>query len=275
MKEETQQVNLTTINLDSLAILKKNDYLKLLKKPSSLKKKEAFIFICKYECVNGKLPIVAVPYKKMSEAKKDFKDRVKKDKKAFGGSKFILLAETNIVKEEDGNLIFEARPLAGGADIEVAAAKLFSKMKMGFRLIGEATPEQLEAQKELEKDLSPQELEQLAKKKAKRLARYAKISENLSKLELALSKFQEETKKESLAANIQKMEEALGVMVDEALSDGVIDAEEQQQIDALEAQLLKLNTSSTSTTLSKEEINLRMAKIDENIARLKAALKIS
>lgn len=266
---------MTTINLDSLAILKKNDYLKLLKKPSSLKKKEAFIFIRKYECVNGKLPIVAVPYKKMSEAKKDFKDRVKKDKKAFGGSKFILLAETNIVKEEDGNLIFEARPLAGGADIEVAAAKLFSKMKMGFRLIGEATPEQLEAKKELEKDLSPQELEQLAKKKAKRLARYAKISENLSKLELALSKFQEETKKESLAANIQKMEEALGVMVDEALSDGVIDAEEQQQIDALEAQLLKLNTSSAPTTLSKEEINLRMAKIDENIARLKAALKIS
>lgn len=280
MKDENP-VDLTTINLDSLASFKKNDYLKLLKKPASLKKKKAVIFITKYKFPNGKLPIIAVPYKKLTEAKKDFKDRVKKDKKAFGGNKFILLAEMSIVKEDDGNISIEATPISGGADIEMAAAKLFSKMKMGFRIIGAPTSEQLEVQEEQEKELSPEKLERLAKKKAHRLARYAKISENLSKIETAFAQLTDDSKKQTLEANVQKMEEALSQMLDEALEDGEIDAEEQAEIDALEEQLVLLKGDSDEVeenadlVAKKEKAKMRMAKMDEEIAKLNAFLKIA
>jgi hypothetical protein len=280
MKDENP-VDLTTINLDSLASFKKNDYLKLLKKPTSLKKKKAVIFITKYKFPNGKLPIVVIPYKKLSDAKKDFKDRVKKDKKSFGGNKFILLAEMEVVKEDDGNITIEASPISGGADIEMAAAKLFSKMKMGFRLTGEPTSEQLEVRKEKEQELSPEKLEQLAKKKARRLARYAKISENLSKIETAFAQTPDDSKKQTLEANIQKMEEALAQMLDEALEDGEIDAEEQAEIDVLEEQLALLKGDSDEEeeeldlVAKKEKAKIRMAKMDEEIAKLQAFLKIA
>ena len=102
------------------------------------KKKRGVIFIAKYKFGNGKLPVVAIPFKKFNDAKKAFKEQVKPKH----APKYVLLGELEMYKKDDGNIVAEVTQKMGGADIEMAAAKLFSKMKVQFQLKGEQTEEQ-------------------------------------------------------------------------------------------------------------------------------------
>lgn len=155
--------------------------------------------------------------------------------------KYVLLGELEMMKEEDGNIVAEVTPKMGGADIEMAAAKLFSKMKLGFRIKGEQTDEQKEVQEEKKQELSPEKLERLQKKKARRLARYAKISENISKVEVLFSQGDQSPEKMGkLIQGLNKYSDALSEILDEVYEDDQVDQEEEKNLNELDGKIQEI-----------------------------------
>lgn len=231
-----QEVDLKQISLEALEHFKKNDYLKLFKKPMTWKKKRGVIFIAKYKFDNGKLPVVAIPFKKFNDAQKAFKEKVKPNH----ASKYVLLGELEMYKKEDGNIVASVTPKMGGADIEMAAAKLFSKMKMLFELKGTQTEEQLQVKAKQPK-LDPKKQARLKKKKENRLKRYQLISKNISKLEALFTEGDLAPEKiAKLIEGLNKYSDALSAMLEEVYEDEVVDQEEETMINELDMKVQEI-----------------------------------
>jgi hypothetical protein len=104
------------------------------------KKATGVIFLSKYKFLNGKTPLVAIPFRKYTEAAKIFKDEIKKDKTCT--TKLIMLAAFTFKKKDDGNLLAEVTPMKGGMDyslLETYGKELFARLKVDFNVIGQQT----------------------------------------------------------------------------------------------------------------------------------------
>jgi len=182
----------TALTFAALSNLKKSEFVKLFKKPAPWKKAEAVLFIAKYKFSNGKVPLVAIPFKKYTEAAKCFKNEVKKD--SGYTAKLTLLASLE-QKKEGGNLVFKAIPREGAMNpdyLDTYGKELFGILKTGFSVVGSEGKMDSQDLKEVVEaageELSDKKLDSIVAKEEKRVKKINKISENLSKFEKLIGK---------------------------------------------------------------------------------------
>lgn len=225
----------TDLTYVSLKNMKKNDFEKLFKKPTNWKKAQAVLFLAKYKFANGKMPLVAIPFRKYNEAAKCFKDEIKKE--STYSAKLTLLTSLEKKQNDQGNLVFEVTPMQGGMNIDYLdtyGKELFSKLKTGFRALGakgkldnEDIQEVVEAAGET---LSAQKTNKLVAKRQKRAEKATKIQENLGKFEKVIGKVEASKLQEKLSLYKQ----VLSDLTVEAKEDGKIDAAEKQELYRME-----------------------------------------
>jgi hypothetical protein len=58
----------TVLTFEALSNMKKSEFIKLFKKPAPWNKAKAVLFLAKYKFSNGKVALVAVPFKKYTTA---------------------------------------------------------------------------------------------------------------------------------------------------------------------------------------------------------------
>jgi hypothetical protein len=255
--------NNNELSFKGLKDMKKNDYTKLFKKPVNWKKASAVLFLAKHKFSNGKMNLVAIPYRKATEANKIFKQEVKK---AEGGytSKLTLLSTLEKVQDDKGNINYTITPLQGGMNLDFLQTygkDLFKKLKVGFEVVGaeamniDDLEEVTEAAGEM---LSNKKSSKITNKQAKRAAKADKIASNLSKFEKIIGKVAPDQLEDKLAT----YEQVLVDMQAEAQVDGEITVDEQQQLDDLTQ---KISTTKVLVVKVKEATT-----IAENIQQIMA-----
>lgn len=213
--------------------MKKNDYAKSFKKPKNWKKADAVLFLAKYKFSNGKLNLVAVPYRKVTEAAKSFKNEVKKA--ATYTAKLTLLGTLDKIQGDDGNITYKITPLQGAMNLDFLQTygkDLFQKLKVGFEVVGATTMEMDDLETVTEaagETLSNKKSEKITKKQAGRANKADKVAAKLSQFEKAIGKVAPAQLQEKALA----YEQVLADMQTEAQADGTVTAEEQQQLDNL------------------------------------------
>lgn len=201
------------ITYSGLKSMNKTDYNKLFKKPAEWRKATAVLFLAKYKFSNGRLPLVAIPFKKYNDASKCFKEEVKKDKEIPYMPKLALLASIEVVKNSSGVLTAQITPMKGGMNndyLEAEGKELFAALSMNFNVIGDQVLDKedlIEVAAAAGEDLNSEDAaKELAKKKAY-LERINSILKNLPKLDAAIGKVDANTLKEKLAVYEQALEE--------------------------------------------------------------------
>lgn len=225
--------NITEITFSDLEKMGKNLFLKLFKKPTTWKKANAVIFIARYKFSDGKkIDLVAIPFKKKTEAMQCFKHDVKKAP-SFK-SKLTTVAGLSYGKDDDGNLTYQITPISGGLNFDYLDSygkELFSKLKVDFTVVGSDEVLDTSDLKEVlsvdNEDVSDQQLAKLVAKRKLRKGKLDKIQGNISKLEIALAKDIEPQKIES---SVTQYENILEDMLTEAKEDGQIDNDEKDAI---------------------------------------------
>lgn len=217
----------------------KTDYAKLFKKTIFWKKAKGVIFIAKNKFSNGKAPLVAIPFRKYTEAAKIFKEEVKKSKTY--SSKLSMLAAFKMKKQPDGNLQVEVTPMKGGMNsalLEIEGKELFANLKIGFNVAGDqaaVTMEDLQEEAEAaDETLSNKKAGKLANKKIKIQDKLDKIQANLTQFEKAIGKIESSQIYDKL---VQYKE-----LLNEASKDGNVDEQEQVQINNLLQEIKELET---------------------------------
>lgn len=193
------------------------------------------LFLAKYKFSNGKVNLVAIPFKKYTDAAKCYKNEAKKD--SIFSAKLTQLVSLEKQKDEKGNVVFEFTPTQGGMNLDFLktyATELFAKLKIGVEVVGGGNMEENDLEEvtvAVGETLSNKKSELIVAKQAKRVARAAKIQEKVSALEKVIGKLD----KEKVSANLAILEEALSNLKVEAEADGNIDSTEQQELDRLAA----------------------------------------
>ena len=275
----------TELTYTNLKDMDKSTFAKLFKKPAIWKKAKAVVFLAKYKCTNGKVPLVAVPFKKYTDAAKCFKDEVKKDDNFT--AKLTLLAAFEWKKVLDGNLQGIVSPMKGGLNLDYASIygkELFSMIKVGFDVEGATGEFESEDLKEVSEaageNLSDKKVTKEVEKKNKRKAKLAKISENLGKFEKAIGRVQLIELQEKLADYKKYLE----LLTAEANEDGNVDEEEQTEIDRLKNYIATIENSlqesqeSTGTPLSsmqREQMFNGLDKMEKYIDKVLKKLEIT
>lgn len=275
----------TELTYTNLKDMDKSTFAKLFKKPAIWKKAKAVVFLAKYKCTNGKVPLVAVPFKKYTDAAKCFKDEVKKNDNFT--AKLTLLAAFEWKKGLDGNLQAIVSPMKGGLNLDYASTygkELFSKIKVGFDIEGATGEFESEDLKEVSEaageNLSDKKVTKEVEKKNKRKAKLAKISENLGKFEKAIGRVQLIELQEKLADYKKYLE----LLTAEANEDGNVDEEEQTEIDRLKNYITTIESSlqesqeSTGTPLSsmqREQMFNGLDKMEKYIDKVLKKLEIT
>ncbi len=121
------------LSLDTLAELKKADYIKFFKNKAVWKRAKAVIFLVDYK-LEGKKTTIAIPFKKEAEMKLEMK-RLKKEK--FHFLKKTGAGTIDFVKDEVGNIKAKIEIIAGGLDNELLISKagpLFEKINVQFEV---------------------------------------------------------------------------------------------------------------------------------------------
>jgi len=233
----------TSLTFAGLKNMKKNDFKKLFKKPAPWKKAKGVLFLAKYKFSNGKVPLVAIPFKKYNDAAKCFKKEVKKDK-AYS-AKLTMLASLEQSKGEKGNLTFDVTPVKGNMNadfLNTYGKELFGKLKMGFNVAGVDGPLENEDVQEVVKaadeSLSTKKTNKLVAKRNKRAAKANKVKAKLSKFEKAIGKVEAPKLNEKLVL----FKQILADLEQEAQADGQIDADEQKELDRMYANIERIET---------------------------------
>lgn len=182
----------TELTFGALSNMKKSEFIKLFKKPAPWKKAEAVLFLAKYKFSNGKVALVAVPFKKYTEAAKCFKNEVKKD--SGYTAKLTLLASLD-KKKVDGNLTFTAIPREGAMNpdyLDTYGKELFGTLKTGFSVVssdGKMDEKDLkEVVEAAGEELSDKKIKSIVAKEERRGKALNKISENLGQFEKIIGK---------------------------------------------------------------------------------------
>lgn len=278
----------------ALKALKLAQYAKEHCKTTEVKKAGAALIFLDYKMAGKKTPCVVVPFKKMTDAAKAFKD-AKASKEHL--MKKTGLAELTIKKGADGKDEIIVDLKKGGISPELLKLKgtdlFINTIGMALKAIGcaekgadggEGEPEEAEETEETptskednikEEASANKDKEDNAKKEANKAARAAKIAqmnENVNKME----KVANSAPKDKMDANIQKYEDALAQLTKAALADGVVDKKEQAQIDALKAALDALRTAVNNNVDAPKGKKLspeQKVKIKENMTKINARLE--
>lgn len=231
----------TELTYAGLKNMKKNDFSKLFKKPAPWKKAQGVLFLAKYKFDNGKVPLVAIPFKKYNEAAKCYKNEVKKD--SIYSAKLTLLASLEKSQDDSGNLVFKVTPIQGSMNtdfLDTYGKELFGKLKTGFEVLGtegildnEDIQEVVEAADET---LSTKKTDKLVAKRKKRVAKATKVQENLGKFEKAIGKVEAPKLQDKLTLYKQVLKD----LTLEAQEDGEIDTNEQKELDRMQQNIERI-----------------------------------
>lgn len=201
------------ITYSGLKSMNKTDYNKLFKKPAEWRKATAVLFLAKYKFSNGKLPLIAIPFKKYNDAARCFKEEVKKDKEIPYAPKLALLASIEMVKNASGVLTAQITPMKGGMNndyLEAEGKELFSALSMDFNVVGEQILDKedlMEVSAAAGENLNSEDAaKELAKKKAY-LDRINSMLKNLPKLDAAVGKADAKALKDKLTIYEQALAE--------------------------------------------------------------------
>lgn len=208
--------------------------------------------------------LVAIPYRKATEANKAFKQEVKKSKTYT--PKLTLLGTLEKVQDEKGNINYTITPLQGSMNLDFLQTygkDLFKKLKVGFEVVGAGAMDVSDLEETVEaagETLSNKKSSKIAAKQAKRAAKADKIANNLSKFEKVIGKIAPPQLQDKIAT----YEQVLADLQQEAQADGTISTEEQQQLDELNqkvAQTKVLLTQVEKATAVAENIQQLLSKI--------------
>ena len=193
----------TELTFGALSNMKKSEFAKLFKKPAIWKKAGAVLFLAKYKFSNGKVALVAVPFKKYTEAAKCFKNEVKKD--SAYTAKLTMLASLEQEKV-DGNLTFTAIPREGAMNpdyLDTYGKELFGNLKTGFSVVSSDGKMDEKDLKEVVdaagEELSDKKIDSIVAKEERRVQKLNKISENLGQFEKAIGRVKAPKLNEKLA----------------------------------------------------------------------------
>lgn len=232
---------ITELTYANLSKMDKNTFGKLVKKPIVWQKTKGVLLFAKHKLTNGKVPLVAIPFKKYQLASKCFKEEVKKDSNY--ATKLTLLASFEWEKGLDGNMSIVLTPMQGGMNLDYAQAsakELFKKMKVDIRVEGADSKVELDDLKEINKASGEEETDKKTQKKVdkrnKRLAKIKKVTDKLGKFEKSMGRVDLTVLEEKIAL----FETILADITKEAEADGKVEAEEQEEIDRLTAHLGKV-----------------------------------
>lgn len=182
----------TELTFEALPNMKKSEFIKLFKKPAAWKKAEAVLFFAKYKFSNGKIPLVAVPFKKYTDAAKCFKNEVKIDSNYTAKLTLLVSLEK---KKVEGSLTYTAIPREGAMNpdyLDTYGKELFGNLKTGFSVVtsdGKMDEKDLkEVVEAAGEELSDKKINSIVAKEEKRLKKLNKITENLSQFEKAIGK---------------------------------------------------------------------------------------
>jgi hypothetical protein len=235
--------NIAEIKFSNLEETGKSLFIKLFKKPATWKKANAVIFIARYKFSDGKkIDLVAIPFKKKTEAMHCFKHDVKKA--ASFKSKLTSVAALSYGKDDDGNLSFQITPIQGGLNLDYLDSygkELFSKLKTGFKVVGSDEVLDTSDLKEVlsvnDEKISDQKLTNIIAKQKVRKEKLGKIQDNISKLEIALAK---DVEPQKIEKTVTQYENVLKDMGKEAMEDGHIDNDEKDAINSVKEYITKL-----------------------------------
>lgn len=237
-----------------LKSMNKTEYQKLFAKPTTWRKVKAVLFLAKYKFSNGKIPLVALPFKKYTLAAECFKNEVKKDKDVPYKPKLTMLGSFGLTKDEDGVLTAEITPMQGGLNndyLESYGKLLFSKLKMNLNVAGEQQLNKGDVEEVLSKsEESTRGAAEITAKLNARLGRISKMLANLPKLEDAVGKV-DPTK---LEKKLVVYREALDSVKKEAQKDGNITPEEQNDINRIQSALKTIEDKLANLTDGAEKI---------------------
>jgi hypothetical protein len=219
------------LTYNGLKNMKKNDFAKLFKKPAPWKKAQGVLFLAKYKFSNGKVSLVAIPFKKYNDAAKCFKNEVKIDN--IYSSKLTMLTHLEQNKDKKGNLKFKVTPTQGSMNadyLNTYGKELFGKLKIEFTVAGcnsmmnnTDLGEVVEAAKE---SLSNKKSDLIVAKQKKRAKKATKISQSISKFEKAIGKVEAPKLQEKLTLYKQILKE-LDI---EANKDNQVNTEEKKEL---------------------------------------------
>ena len=231
------------ITYSGIKTMNKAEFAKSFKKAAIWRKTKGVIFFAKYKLSNGKMNLVAVPFKKYNEAAQCFKKEVKTDKENPYKAKLTMLAKFNLTKNEDGNLSAEVKPMKGSMSedyLESYGKELFSKLKLDFNVLGDQSldvEDLKEVAIESDEDFNKNEAAEEVQKQKKRAENIAKMLKNLPIIEGAVG--QADTAK--LEENLAKYKTSLEQIKKDALSDGKEDEEEKESIRRVSAYIEKIS----------------------------------
>lgn len=265
------------ISYSGLKSMNKTEYLKQFKKPAPWRKASGVLFFAKYKFSNGKLDLVAVPFRKYADAAKCFKNEVKKDKKTPYKPMLTLLASFELAKNNKGILTAEITPMQGGMNsdyLESVGKELFSTLKMDFNVVGDQTLDVGDLV-EIAKGENPYEdpvkiekeaAEELARRKTN-LARVSKIINNIPVIDAAIGK----ASPDKLMAKIKTFEEVLIQVEKDAAEDLNITEEEQNDINRISKSITRWKEQLAN--LPKDTANAPDIESDTIIDNLEASEK--
>jgi hypothetical protein len=265
---------ITELTYENLAKMDKNTFGKLVKKPILWQKAKGVLLFAKHKMTNGKLPLVAVPFKQYPLASKCFKEKVKNDTGNYT-AKLTLLASFEWKKGLDGNMSIVLTPMQGGMNLDYAQAsaqELFKKMQVDVKVIGAEGKLELDdlnetntASGEEVSEKSEKKTQKELEKRNKRLAKIDKVTEKLGKFEKSIGRVDLSLLEEKVAL----FDTVLKEIKKEAKSDGDVDPTEAAEIDRLKVNLDKVkeqlanNTANPQKSLTAKQREQMFAGLDK------------
>jgi hypothetical protein len=271
----------TDFDFKELEELKMAQYKKEYCKPAIVKKAKAALIMLDFKLKGKKTPCVLVSFKKPAEAAKAFK-KLKADKAHV--LKKTGLCKVSVVKGEDGKPEITVDIRKGGLNPGALMSKgkdLFENtLKMKLKVNGGATEEATEENVENQESKGGNDADEKNKKVivAKLNAKIAKIKENASKIEEAISKSPNEKTQDKILENILKYKNILRQMKVDALTIDTEDSETIKEIDGLQGKMellkekvekLKVGDESEPKKITPE----RKMKIKENMGKIEKKLE--
>lgn len=240
---------ITELTYANLTKMDKNTFGKLVKKPIIWQKAKGVLLFAKQKMTNGKLPLVAIPFKKYTAASKCFKEEVKKAPNYT--AKLTLLVSFEWKKGLDGNMGIILTPIQGAMNLDYAQAcvrELFAKMNVDVNVVGAADKLELNDLKEVNtasgETTSDKKTQKTLKERNLRLSKIKKVTEKLGKFEKSIGRVDLLLLEEKVVL----FENILFDIMEEASKDRQLDSTEGAEIDRLKAHLDEVKTQLANQT---------------------------
>lgn len=128
-------MKLDKLTYAGLKSMKKGGYLKAFKSLALWKKAVSILFLGKYKFIDGRVNLVAIPFRKHNKAVKCFKEEVKKDRSY--NAKMTVLGSLEHIQDERG-IVLRVVPSLGNMNVDflnVYANSLFDRINITVEII--------------------------------------------------------------------------------------------------------------------------------------------